>query len=300
MIRGLENYETILGGKAKARYLLAKSSGLLEKNIEKAEQVLHSCKLCARACGVNRFANQFGFCMCGLDARIFGAFAHYGEEPELVPSATLFFAGCTMRCVYCQNAPDSITPALGGFWNEKKIASWIEAMHKNGCKNVNFVGGDPTPYLYNILKSLFYCNANIPVVWNSNAYYSMEAANLLKGIVDVYLLDFRYFNDCCSTKHSNAPHYVETAKRNFLAAYQDAEVLVRLLVIPSHVECCAKPILKWLAGSLGKDVRLNILGQYWPAYMAYKYKEINRHLDGKELCEVLDYADDLGLRNRVL
>ncbi|MEM4598236.1 MAG: radical SAM protein [Candidatus Diapherotrites archaeon] len=300
MVKGLEKYDSILRKKAKPRYLLAKSSGLLKQKIEEAEQVLHSCELCERECKADRLSGSTGFCGCGPKARVFGAFAHHGEEPELVPSATIFFAGCTMRCVYCQNAPDSIMPALGEVWNEQKIASWVEAMHKNGCRNVNFVGGDPTPYLYNILKALFYCNARIPVVWNSNAYYSMKTANLLKGIIDVYLLDFRYFDDKCSVKYSDAPNYVEAAKRNFLAAYEDAELIVRLLVIPSHTECCAKPILRWLAESLGKDVRVNILGQYWPAYMAYKYKEINRHLDEKELYEVLDYADDLGLRNRVL
>ncbi|MEM4662870.1 MAG: radical SAM protein [Candidatus Diapherotrites archaeon] len=299
MVKGLEQYESVLEGKAKPRYLLAKLSGLLNKKIEEAEHILRSCEFCERKCKVNRKNGRLGFCKCGKNARVFGAFVHYGEEPELVPSATIFFAGCTMHCVYCQNAPDSINPSLGSAWSEQEIAKWIESMHFKGCKNVNFVGGDPTPYLYNIIKALSYSNAPIPVVWNSNAYYSEKTASLLKGIVDVYLLDFRYFSNKCAIKYSNAPNYVEAAKRNFLSAYADAELLIRLLVIPSHTECCAKPILKWISENLGKDVRINIMDQYWPAYKAYKYSEINRRLTTSEFYNVLDYADDLGLKNRV-
>ncbi|MCX8190121.1 MAG: radical SAM protein [Candidatus Diapherotrites archaeon] len=297
MLVGLERYEAILEGKAEPNYLLAKKSRLLSKKIKEAEYSLQSCELCERKCRANRAKEELGYCGCDTKAKIFGAFAHYGEEPELVPSATLFFSGCTMHCVYCQNAPDSVTPSMGELWNERKIATWIESMHNSGCKNVNFVGGDPTPYVYNILKALSYCKAKTPVVWNSNAYYSKKTADLLKGIVDVYLLDFRYFNDECALKYSKAPNYVEAAKRNFLDAYNDAEVLVRLLVMPSHIECCAKPILDWLAKNLSKDVRINILNQYWPAYKAHNYNEINRRLDHKEICEVLNYAKKIGLKN---
>ncbi len=299
MVKGLERYEAILKGKAKPRYLEAKASGLLERKIKEAEHVLLACEFCERKCKVNRLAGEKGFCKCDAKARVFGAHAHFGEEPELVPSATIFFAGCTMCCIYCQNAPESVMPALGTVWSEQEIASWIELMHARGCKNVNFVGGDPTPYTYNILKALSYCNASIPVVWNSNAYYSEKTAKLLQGIVDVYLLDFRYFNNKCALKYSNTPNYVETVKRNFLLAAKDAELLIRLLVMPSHIECCAKPILSWIAEHLGKDVRLNIMDQYWPAFNAYKYPEMSRRLSYEEFASVLDYASDLGLKNLV-
>ncbi|RLG69716.1 MAG: radical SAM protein, partial [Candidatus Iainarchaeum archaeon] len=171
MVKGLEHYKAILQGKVRPRYLEAKASGLLEEKVKEAERVLLSCEFCERKCKVNRLAGEKGFCKCDAKARVFGAHAHFGEEPELVPSATIFFAGCTMRCVYCQNAPESIAPFLGNFWSENEIAEWIELMHRRGCKNVNFVGGDPTPYTYNILKALSYCSAPLPVIWNSNAYY---------------------------------------------------------------------------------------------------------------------------------
>jgi putative pyruvate formate lyase activating enzyme len=248
---------------------------------------------------VNRLKGELGFCRVGADAKVFGAHAHYGEEAELVPSATLFFAGCTMRCVYCQNAPESMHPYMGEQWSEKNIATWIERMHAAGCKNVNFVGGDPTPFLYNILRALELCNTDIAVVYNSNAYYSEKTAELLRGVVDVYLLDFRYFSNKCAERYSAAPHYCEAAQRNMLAAVEDAELLIRLLVMPSHVECCAKPILEWIASNLPKDVRLNIMDQYRPMYMAYRYEKLSRPLRCEEYVEVVDYAHELGLKNLV-
>jgi len=299
-IPGIEHYLSILKKERKPKYLEAKEDNTLTKKIEEVENILKSCILCERKCNVDRTSNQLGFCKCDTKARIFGSFAHYGEEPELIPSATLFFAGCTMRCCYCQNAPESIEPKLGIIWDEKEIAEWIEKMEFNGCKNVNFVGGDPTPYLYNILKALSFCKASLPVIWNSNSYYSKFTAEVLKGIVDLYLLDFRYFNNKCAIKFSNAPNYVETAKRNLIEAKNDASLIIRILVIPSHIECCTKPILKWIADNLGCETRINIMDQYWPAFQAYKYKEISRKLKPKEYLEVLEYADELKLRNRVL
>ncbi|MCD6247087.1 MAG: radical SAM protein [Candidatus Diapherotrites archaeon] len=299
MVKGLEHYKAILQGKVRPRYLEAKASGLLEEKVKEAERILLSCEFCERKCKVNRLAGEKGFCKCDAKSRVFGAHAHFGEEPELVPSATIFFAGCTMRCVYCQNAPESIAPFLGNFWSENEIAEWIELMHKRGCKNVNFVGGDPTPYTYNILKALSYCSAPLPVIWNSNAYYSEKTAKLLQRIVDVYLLDFRYFNNKCALKYSNASNYVEVAKRNFQLAAKDAELLVRVLVMPSHIECCAKPILRWLAENLGSNVRINIMDQYWPAFNAYKFPEMNRRLSHEEFAGVLDYAKEIGLKNLV-
>lgn len=299
MTLGLERYEAIVDGKQRPRYLIAKERGLLAKKLAQARKILQKCEFCERACKVNRIAGEQGFCGADDKARVFGAHAHYGEEPELVPSATIFFAGCTMRCIYCQNAPESMVPAFGEYWPEEKIAKWTEIMYKNGCKNVNFVGGSPTPYTYNILKALSLCNAPLAVVWNSNAYYSEKTAKLLQGLVDVYLLDFRYFSEKCAVRYSGAPNYVEAAKRNFLNAYKDSELLVRLLVMPGHIECCAKPVLKWLAENLGKEVRVNIMDQYWPAFKASSSPEMNRRLTREEFLEVLDYADELGLRNLV-
>jgi putative pyruvate formate lyase activating enzyme len=284
---------------------------MLKKKIKQVKQLLKSCTLCERRCKVNRIKGERGFCQAGLNWRIFGMHPHLGEEPELIPSGTIFAAGCTMRCCYCQNAPESIQPQLGTKMTPEQVAGWIE---QAPIQNINFVGGDPTSYLYNILQTLQICKRKLPVIWNSNAYYSKQTADILKGIIDIYLLDFRYFNEDCAVRLSNAPNYPKTAKRNLLTASKDADLIVRLLILPNHIQCCAKPILKWLRKNLGPDTRINIMDQYKknvsssvqqnfqfysyrPAYQAKE--ELNRYLIKEEFQDVVNYAKKLRLKNLV-
>jgi putative pyruvate formate lyase activating enzyme len=297
--KGLRSYKEILDGRKKAGFLLSRESGVLKRKIKKARNVLERCELCHRKCGVNRLEGGTGFCGVGNEPRVFGAHPHFGEEPELVPSATLFFSGCTMRCVYCQNAPDSVEYERGVPWTAGKIAEFIEEMAASGCRNVNFVGGDPTPNLPWILEALQKVDANIPVVWNSNSYYSEKTAEILRGVVDVYLLDFRYFDEKCAVRLSSAPGYPEVAKRNILAAGKDAELLIRILVMPNHLGCDARPIIKWIRDNLGPGVRTNILPQYRPCWKAHEYKEISEPLSRRDYESALSYAKSLGLENLV-
>ncbi len=279
----------------RAKFLIAKEKGLLDKKIEEARKILQSCELCERKCKVNRLKGEKGFCKAGKEWRIFGAHTHMGEEEMLIPSGTIFLAGCTLRCVYCQNAPQSITPEMGEVWSDKEVARWIDKKYEEGCRNVNFV--TPDCYLWNILKALKLVKSNTPVVWNSSSYYSEKTANLIKDIVDVYLLDFRYFSEKCAKRLSKAPNYPEVAKRNHLIANKDAEMIIRVLLMPGHLECDAKPILKWIRDNLGPETRVNILAQYRPCWKAMEYKEISRPLETREYEEVLAYAKELGLKN---
>jgi len=272
---------------------------LLDLKAKLADEVMRSCEMCERRCGVDRTRGELGFCGVGTDLRIFGAHAHMGEEPELVPSLTIFGAGCTMRCVYCQNAPDSVDPKAGTVWPERHVARFVEAQHKAGCRNLNLVGGDPTCHIASILKTLATCKAGIPIVFNSNAYLSAKAMELLDGVVDVYLFDFRYFNDDCAAVLSQAPRYVEAAKRSHLLAKMQAELIVRVLVLPDHIECDAKPALKWIREELGQWTRVNVLSQYAPRFRAAEYMGIGRPLSQEEHSEVVAYARKMGLKNLV-
>lgn len=287
----LENYNAVLSGKKKTRFMETN----LDSKIRKAKGILKSCRLCERACKVNRLEGKKGFCRVGKEWSIFGVHTHWGEEREIVPSATLFCAGCTMRCVYCQNAPHSIAPELGEVWSDEEVAEWIDKKYQEGCKNVNFVS--PDCYLWNILKVLKLVNSDMPVVWNSNAYYSEKTAELLKGIVDVYLLDFRYFSEQCAKRLSSAPNYPEVAKRNHFIASKDSEIIIRVLVMPNHIECDAKPILKWIRETLGPDTMVNILAQYRPCHKAFEHSDIDRPLTLSEHEEVVAYAKKIGLKN---
>ena len=158
---------------------------------------------------------------------------------------------------------------------------------------MNFV--TPDCYVKNIMEALRLVEKNIPVVWNSSAYYSEKTAMMIKDIVDIYLLDFRYFSERCGRELSSTPNYPEAAKKNHLLAKRHGELIIRVLVMPGHIECDAKPILKWIADNLGSRVYVNILAQYHPCYRAWEYPKINRPLDIEEYREVVDYANKIGL-----
>jgi putative pyruvate formate lyase activating enzyme len=289
----MKRYFSVLDGKKKPKFIIANKKGLLGRKVGEAEEIMKRCEFCERKCKVNRLSGEKGFCGVGNKWHVFGAHMHFGEEPELVPSGTLFLAGCTLRCCYCQNAPDSIQPELGTVWTEGEIKDWIE-QNSGRVKNINFV--TPDCYVYNILRVLNLAKADIPIVWNSSGYYSEKTAELIKEVVDVYLLDFRYFNEECSKKLSDAPNYPEVVMRNLSIASKDAEVLIRVLVLPGHIECCSKPILKWISENI-PDVRVNIMDQYSPRYLAHEYEEINKRVSDKEMKEVTDYARELGLKH---
>ncbi len=271
---------------------------LLDLKIDLAEKNVESCTLCERKCSVNRKNGKVGFCGVGYHSRVANTFVHHGEEPELVPSGTIFFSGCNSRCVFCQNWDISQYPTKGDIWEPEKISDWVrKKFNNNEIINVNFVGGEPTPNTHNILKSLKLLDVNIPTVWNSNFYMSEECIKLLSGVIDVYLSDFKYGKDQCAKRLSNLPDYTRIVKRNHLLAKDQGEILIRHLVMPNHVECCSKPILKWIKENLGENVRVNIMSQYRPEFRAYEFPEIDRKITADEYKEVVKYAREIDLWN---
>ncbi len=270
---------------------------LLDLKIDIAEKYIEKCNFCERKCNINRKIKT-GFCGVGYKSRVASAFSHYGEEPEFIPSGTIFFSGCNSKCVFCQNYDISQNPAAGEVWEPEDISDWIERKFRSkSIINVNLVGGEPTPNLHNILKALRILEINIPIIWNSNMYMSEECMEILEGAVDVYLADFKYGDDECAMRLSSLPNYFRIVSRNHLIAKNQCEVLIRHLVMPNHIECCSKKILHWIKEKLGDSVRTNIMSQYRPEYRAYEFKEINRRLYKDEYEEVLKYAKKIGLTN---
>lgn len=289
----LHAYFKILQGKAKPKFQIAKQRGLLDKKIKSAFEILKSCELCERKCRVNRLKGEKGWCKVGKEILISSYFDHYGEEFFLVPSFTIFFWSCTFSCQYCQNWTISQRIEKPKEISEEELAEIIDK--HSYCKNVNFVGGEPTPYLPFILKTLGCVKSNIPVVWNSNFYMSAKSMKLLEGIVDIYLSDFKYGNDKCAERLSRVKNYTSIIKRNHLLAASHAELVIRHLVLPNHTKCCSKPILEWIAKNLRNKAIVNIMNQYRPEYKAMQYKEIARYVTEKEYADVINYAKKLGL-----
>ncbi len=267
----------------------------LDLKVKIAEKIFESCVLCEMKCEVNRNSEKGS---CGVQyPQVASEFMHIGEEAPLVPSHTIFFAGCNFQCIYCQNWDISQHPEEGMPLSEAHLADIIDRRRTQGSRNVNFVGGDPTPHLPFILKTMRLSRENVPVVWNSNLYLSEEAMNLLDGFADLYLTDFKYGNDDCALRLSRVHHYWEVVTRNHKLAWQAGDMIIRHLVLPNHVQCCTKPILRWIYHNLGPEVVINIMGQYRPVYGACRYEDISRPPSRREMEEALAYARDLGFIN---
>ena len=270
--------------------ILSKPS-LLDLKVELADRLFQACCFCEHRCKIDRRKTTG---KCGVqESRITSEFLHFGEEPVLVPSYTIFFSGCTFHCVFCQNWDISQFPC-GTPIEPHQLTTVIEQRKKQGARNMNWVGGDPTSNLLYILKVLQQLDNNIPQVWNSNMYCSEETMRLLHGVMDLYLTDFKYGNDACAKRLSKVDGYTAVVQRNHLLAYQYGEVIIRHLVLPHHFDCCSKLIINYIAENL-PDTVVNIMPQYRPEYLANEYKEISRPPSPHEVMQVKEYAETLGI-----
>ena len=269
----------------------------LSLKVELANRILQSCNFCVRSCRVNRATGELGWCRVGRDFNLSTIFTHMGEEPELVPSGTVFTIGCNLRCLHCQNWSISQQYEKGEVFTPRMMTSAVEQLKSADCRNLNMVGGEPTPNLHRWLETLSLVKSNIATVWNSNSYYSEETAKLLAGLIDVYLLDFKYGNNRCAERISAAPKYWETCTTNHLHARKYGELIIRVLVLPEHNKCCTRPTLRWIAENLGTDVRINLMDQFKPEWRAHEVSEFSRRLTREEFSEAVHIAREVGLTN---
>jgi len=298
LLNGFPTHENSVDtGKAHLDESISPSQSFLGLKAELAKRILQHCHFCVRKCGADRTRGKTGFCGCGATATVSSFFEHMGEEPELVPSGTIFTCGCTMRCLHCQNWTISQNMEAGDLHQPESLAKIVDHLRERGCRNANLVGGEPTPWLYHWLEAFMSVKENVPVVWNSNSYYSDETAQLLSGFADVYLLDFKYGPGECSKRISSAPEYWRVCTQNHLTAKKFGELIIRVLVLPTHNSCCTKPILEWISRNLGPETRVNLMDQYRPEWRAYETPELNRRLTGSEFREACEIAREAGLTN---
>lgn len=264
---------------------------LLDLKLELATRLYRTCCFCERRCGVNR---EEAAGECGVtESRIVSEFLHFGEESVLVPSYTVFFSGCTFHCVFCQNWDISQTTG-GAIVEPADLAKVIEQRKRQGARNVNWVGGDPTSHLLFVLKVLNETKTNLPQVWNSNMYCSQETMKLLHGVMDVYLTDLKYGDDRCAKRLSKVDGYTSIVQRNHRLAYDQGETIVRHLVLPHHGTCCSEPILRWIKENI-PGAAVNVMPQYRPCYHAEDYEDIAEPISREEYAMIHHYAETLEL-----
>lgn len=286
----------------------ANAFSLLDLKVSIAQRMLSSCELCERRCKADRSSGARGKCGV-LEAKIASQFMHHGEEMPLVPSYTIFFAGCNFECVFCQNCDISTDPDAGRHIPVDLMARRLENLSEVGragfkvtlvrewgekARNVNWVGGEPTPNLAYILQVLKETKSNLPQIWNSNMYMSEEAMCLLDGTIDVFLADLKYGNDDCARRYSKVDDYFRVATRNHKLGAKHADLLVRHLMLPGHLECCTVPLLDWLAKNVPDSV-VNIMDQYRPTHLAYEHPELMARVSPEEHQSAVRHATRLGL-----
>ena len=271
-----------------------------------------TCNICPRRCSVDRSLGEIGYCGCPSDAVVSHVSRHFYEEPPISGvrgSGTVFFGGCNLKCVFCQNR-DISRSVEGKHFCADSLSELFLRIEDSGVHNINLV--TPTPYVHIIAKALERVKhrLSIPIVYNTSSYESVESVDMLSALVDIYLPDVKYFSDELSVRYSKAPNYsaVAFAALERMLTQQpefvlDGEgilkngVIVRHLCLPSASRDSVD-LLNELSGYLDKyDFRLSLMSQYTPDFLcelSESYKEINRRVTSLEYNRVLNAAKSLG------
>ncbi len=292
-------------------YLALFSSGELEERANGLTARLRFCSLCPRVCSADRADPRQAFCGIGLEALVSSAQPHFGEEPPITGtrgSGTIFFAGCSLRCWFCQNADISHGRA-GRPVEAGQLAGLMLNLQSMGCHNINLV--TPSHVVPQILSALVLAveeGLTIPLVYNSGGYDSVDTLRLLDGIVDIYMPDFKYADPLHARRLSAAPDYPETARsalkemhrqvgdlRTDSAGMAVRGLLVRHLILPGDQAGTAE-CMRFLARELSPDTCVNIMAQYRPLYKAWRRPEVNRPLRMDEYESALEAARAAGIR----
>ncbi|MDW8141628.1 MAG: radical SAM protein [Candidatus Bipolaricaulota bacterium] len=294
-------------------YLALYESGELHRRVEEARRRLGACTLCPRVCRANRLQNEIGQCNVGRWALVSSFGPHFGEERVLRGrhgSGTVFFAGCNLRCQYCQNY--EISQLLdGSAASAERLAEIFLEVQEMGCHNLNLV--TPTHVIAQILEALELAISQgfwLPIVYNTSGYDSVAALKLLDGVVDIYMPDFKYSDSQIANKYSGIEHYGEVARAAFKEMHRQVGdllvenglakrgLLIRHLVLPNGL-AGSREVLRFIAEELSRDSWVNIMAQYHPAYKAFEHSELSRRIASKEYWEVVEYARSLGLHRGI-
>lgn len=299
------------------RYITAADDGTLARKIDLAHDRLSRCCLCPRQCGINRNQNEKGRCRTGKNALIASFSPHFGEEPCISGtrgSGTIFFAGCSLLCCFCQNF-DISHPAGGQNGIREatpgQTASVMLHLQDAGCHNINLV--TPTHVVPQILDAVLIAKKNgltIPLVYNSSGYEAVATLELLDGIIDIYMPDFKFWDPAVAAETCQADDYPDQAKKAVREMQRqvgdlktdrcgiaESGLLVRHLVMPENYSG-TRDILEFLKTEVSSAVHVNIMSQYRPMGTASQIPAIDRPVSVREFRHAVETAESLGI-NRI-
>jgi putative pyruvate formate lyase activating enzyme len=296
--------------KHEAAYLESYRGGRLQEKIDKAFQILENCTLCPRGCKVKRLRGEKGVCKAGLEPEVSSYSPHFGEENPLVGrhgSGTIFFAHCSLRCSFCQNYSISHL-GEGQAVSYKRLARMMVELQSLGCHNINFVS--PSHYVPQILKALppaIEAGLSVPLVYNTGGYDALETLNLLEGVIDIYMPDFKFSRSEPAEEFCHAPDYPQAAKKAIEEMHRQVGdlvlddkgialrgLLVRHLVLPGGL-AGTEDVMKFLAQELSKKTYVNIMDQYHPCGDVAWSSLLSRRITAREFQDAVDAAQREGL-----
>lgn len=276
---------------------------IARKRAQIAREMLADCRFCAHDCRVNRLAGETGLCRAGAQTRFFSAQVEVSDELELIPTFAIALSGCDLRCDFCITGASSWNPRAGAGFDAVAMTAQAEAALRNGARTVMVLGGEPTIHLPGALELVSRLPDSAKLIWKTNAHGSAQARELLDGMFDVWLADFKFGNDDCALRLAKVPDYSRVVQENLLwfagaerrapsrldevdfalqhavpeAGAPSGELIVRHLLMPGHVECCWRPIAGWLAEHL-PGVKVNLRPGFWPAWHATRHAELRQPL----------------------
>jgi putative pyruvate formate lyase activating enzyme len=294
------------------------ASGELARKAEAARRELKECRACPRDCGVDRTAGRVGVCRSGARILVASAFPHHGEEAVLSGrrgSGTIFFSLCNLHCVFCQNHELSQRPD-GELLDAEELAGLMLRLQEWGCHNINLVTPEHVvPQVVMAVSEAAMRGLVLPIVYNTSGYDALTSLQLLEGLVDVYMPDFKFWEPETARRLAKARDYPERARQAFREMHRQVGdlkcgadglarrgLLVRHLVLPGHLDE-TESILGWLAGEISPDTYVNVMGQYRPAYRVgrvlrdgtIRYADLNRRPSLTELATAAAAARRAGL-----
>ena len=271
----------------------------------------NNCNICPNKCNVDR-VKKYGICKANNKVKIGLASLHFFEEPCISGSegsGTVFFSHCNLSCVYCQNFKIS-QENFGKEVSVEHLADIFLNLQKRSANNINLV--TPTVYINQIIEAIKIAKSNglnIPIIYNSSGYESIETIKKLNGYIDIYMPDFKYADDRLGIKYSKVQNYSKIAKEAIKEMYNQVGspqydkrgimkkgIIIRHLILPDNVDN-SKVVLKWIKDTFSDNVVLSLMAQYFPVKHFDKYTELNRKVTESEYKEVENYLYDLEIEN---
>jgi putative pyruvate formate lyase activating enzyme len=261
-----------------------------------AKASLAACDLCSHHCGVNRLAGERGPCRAGASTRFFSSQIEVADELTLLPTFAVALSGCDLRCDFCITGGQSWNPGAGLGFVPGEMAVRAERALADGARTIMVLGGEPTIHLPEVLEFV----AGLPdwakLVWKTNAHGSDWSRELLDGMFDIWLADFKFGNDDCAERLAKVSNYLQVLRQNLVWAGTHSELIVRHLLMPGHIDCCWRPIAAWLADNL-PSTQVSLRSGFWPGWHSSRHPELSRSTTEEEsrLARQIAYEFELNL-----